>query len=47
MGDYLSFIRAEIERQYEANPTGCGGSFGELLCWEMHTNNKTFMGLAD
>ena len=38
--------RRLIEEQYEANPTGCGGSFGELLCWEIHSNNMTFTKLA-
>jgi len=47
MSDNLSILRAEIEAQYENNPTGCGGSFGELLCWEIHVNNKTFIWLAE
>lgn len=44
---YLSFLRRSIEEQYEANPTGCGGSFGELLCWEIHENGQTFIWLAE
>ncbi len=46
-GNYLSYLRGEIESQYKDNPTGCGGSFGELLCWEIHGNNKTFIFLAE
>ena len=30
-------FRTQIERVYEAHPTACGSSFGELLCWELHT----------
>jgi len=44
---YLEFCRESIEKQYENNPTGCGGSFGELLCWEIHTNGLTFIWLAE
>lgn len=40
-------LRRDIEQQYESNPTGCGGSFGEILCWELHTNGLTFVRLAD
>ncbi|MCK5023831.1 MAG: hypothetical protein KAS04_06655 [Candidatus Aenigmarchaeota archaeon] len=43
---HIERIRAEIEEQYESNPTECGGSFGELLCWELHTNEMTFIHLA-
>lgn len=32
----LAWIREEIERQYIDHPTGCGGSFDELLCHELH-----------
>ena len=35
-----------IEQQYREHPTGCGASFGELLCWEIHTNGQTFLWLA-
>jgi len=45
-GSYLEQIRESIVKQYKDHPTGCGGSFGELLCWEMHTNGKTFIWLA-
>ena len=47
MTSYLEFVRNTIEDQYQDNPTGCGGSFGELLCWEMHSNHMTFKGLAE
>ena len=42
----LEWRRNSIEQQYEKFPTGCGGSFGELLCWEIHSNNLTFINLA-
>ncbi len=35
---YLSELRSEIESQYAGNPTGCGNSFGEILCYELHSN---------
>lgn len=43
---YLEDLRFEIERQYLDCPTGCGASFGEILCHEMHTQNLTFSQLA-
>ena len=42
----IELYRRLIEDQYDAHPTGCGGSFGELLCWELHTNGLTFVRLA-
>ena len=44
---YLAFLRRRIEEQYEEMPTGSGGSFGELLCHEIHENGLTFKWLAD
>lgn len=44
---YLSELREEIVKQYKKHPTGCGGSFGEILCWEIHKNNMTFIRLAE
>jgi len=44
---YLGLLRESIERAYESHPTGCGGSFGEILCWEIHTNGLTFTWLAE
>lgn len=45
---HLSYIRRSIEDQYEAmGGTGCGASFGELLCHELHTQGRTFIALAD
>ena len=29
-------FRDEIEERYEDTPTGCGGSFDEILCYEIH-----------
>ena len=44
-------FRNHIERMYQAYPTRCGGSFGEILCFELHTQPinprmqyKTFSG---
>lgn len=42
----LAHFRRLIVEQYQKNPTGCGGSFGELLCWEIHSNELTFEWLA-
>ena len=47
MVGYIDRIRALIEEQYKENPTGCGGSFGEILCWELHNNGLTFIRLAE
>ncbi len=43
---YLETIRDRIEDQYKDNPTGTGGSFGEILCHEIHENGLTFLWLA-
>lgn len=43
---HIERLRRLIEEQYAANPTGSGGSFGELLCWEIHKNGMTFVWLA-
>ena len=43
---HLCRLRYLIESQYFDAPTGCGGSFGELLCWELHSNGLTFIRLA-
>ena len=43
---YLARLRRLIEEQYADNPTGCGGSFDEILCWEIHSNGMTFKWLA-
>ena len=29
-------FRDHIEKTYRKVPTGCGGSFGELICYEIH-----------
>ena len=44
--NYLTTIREDIVLQYQKHPTGCGGSFGELLCWEIHSNDQTFISLS-
>lgn len=45
----ITTFRKHIELSYEKYPTGCGGSFGEILCFELHDqpintrmNHKTF-----
>lgn len=45
--DFIVSLRADIERQYEEHPTGCGNSFGEILCYEIHENKLTFLWLAE
>lgn len=48
MGEpYIERLRRLVELQYEEQPTGCGRSFGEILCWEVHTNGMTFQWLAE
>ncbi|MFA5379928.1 MAG: hypothetical protein WC455_29480 [Dehalococcoidia bacterium] len=37
MIDKIEQFRIEIERAYEKCPTGGGGSFGEILCYEIHS----------
>jgi hypothetical protein len=39
-------IRRIVEESYASHPTGCGNSFGEILCWEIHENGMTFEWLA-
>lgn len=43
---YIEHLRQLIEDQYRDHPTGCGGSFGELLCHEIHNCGLTFNWLA-
>jgi hypothetical protein len=43
---FIERARRLIEDQYARCPTGCGGSFGELLCHELHTRGLTFTQLA-
>jgi len=43
---YLQRLRRLIEEQYFPRPTGTGGSFGEILCHEIHQNGMTFIWLA-
>ncbi len=40
-------FRNKIEKDYQKHPTGCGGSFGEILCYEIHKNGLTFLWLAE
>jgi len=32
----IESFRDHIEKTYQKHKTGCGESFGELLCFEMH-----------
>ena len=43
---YIERLRRLIEYQYRHHPTGCGGCFGELLCYEIHNNGLTFKRLT-
>lgn len=47
MSSHLDQLRLFVERSYDLHPTGCGNSFGELLCWELHSNGLTFTRLAE
>ena len=44
---HLDYLRRIIEKQYSGHPTGCGNGFGEVLCWEIHSNGLTFKWLAE
>lgn len=33
----IEVYREIIEKRYSHVPTGCGSSFGEILCFELHT----------
>lgn len=40
-------LRRIIEEQYRVCPTECGTSFGEILCYELHSGGLTFVALAE
>lgn len=42
---HIERLRRLIEEAYLLVPTGCGGSFGEILCYEIH-QGRTFVDLA-
>ncbi len=42
----LERLRDLITDQYRAHPTGCGGSFDELLCFELHHGGPEGTGLT-
>lgn len=49
----INQFREHIEDIYEYAPTGCGRSFGEILCFELHDQpinprmtNTTFSGFC-
>lgn len=37
MKNKIEEFRKIIEKSYRKIPTGCGGSFGEILCFEFHS----------
>lgn len=37
---HLEAFREHIEQLYRAHPTGCGGSFGEIICFEIHHGDQ-------
>lgn len=37
---HLEAFRDYIENLYQSHPTGCGGSFGEILCFEIHHGDQ-------
>lgn len=44
---HVERLRRLIEEQYRSRPTGCGTSFGEILCHELHSQGRTFGQLAE
>ena len=51
MNPEIKRFRNHIGKRYQTYPTGCGGSFDEILCFELHTQpinsrmmHKTFSG---
>lgn len=36
----VAAFRKEIESRYKLHPTGCGSSFGEILCFEIHDGDQ-------
>ena len=44
--DRLGRLRGRISSQYKEHPTGCGGSFDELLCFELHHGGPQGTGLT-
>lgn len=42
---YIEVLRDSLVEQYKKAPTGCGNSFGEILCYEIH-RGQTFESLA-
>jgi hypothetical protein len=43
---HLERLRRLIEEAYSGHPTACGHSFGEILCYEVHSAGLTFVRLA-
>lgn len=43
---FIESCRRRVEEQYASHPTGCGGSFDELLCFELHHGGPRGTGLT-
>jgi hypothetical protein len=43
---FLETLRRRVVEAYRVKPTGCGGSFGELLCHELHRGGPHQTGLT-
>ena len=37
MSKKINSFRKHTEKTYDRHPTRCGGSFDEILCYELHT----------
>lgn len=45
---HLLAFQEYIERLYRLHPTGCGQSFDEILCFEIHNGDRDdFLGYSD
>ena len=44
--DRVEEFRNHVEKTYQRHPTGCGGSFGEILCYEIHHGGPWDVGLT-
>jgi hypothetical protein len=47
----IDMLREIIRSQYQDHPTGCGDSFDEILCYELHSaeegRGRTFLQVAE
>lgn len=42
---FIESLRQRVEDQYSLHRTGCGASFGEILCHELHHGGANKEGL--